>query len=30
LEYGHRAQYKEGVEDQISKIVHELVKKSDY
>jgi hypothetical protein len=30
MEYGHRAQYKEGVEDQISKIVHELVKKSEY
>jgi hypothetical protein len=30
LEYGHRAQYSEGVEGQISKIVNELVKKSEH
>jgi len=30
LEYGHRAQYSEGVEDQISKLVYQLVKKSEY
>ena len=28
-EYGHRAPYKKGIEDQISKLVHELIKKSE-